>query len=214
MVLLPFIAFNAILLSIGCLGFYFYLHFGLLHILGSWITAILLIFFGFFFVYLYTWLHVFAMNELKNNFDNPTDSLSFIHWNQKKLNLVGPTLQMMMSWGFSVVLFLCLVVPYFFSAAYYFFTPMILAFYPNASPETYRGHVAETMIQSKNIRLYLAIFPLLFFFAPMALLEFLSNLGFNNWIFITLGVIVFLIYPIYRYTVGTIYFYFQWETNN
>jgi hypothetical protein len=96
---LLYIAFNAILLSIGCLGFYFYLHFGLLHILGSWITAILLIFYAFFFVYFYTWLHVFAMNELKKNFDNPTDSLSFIHWNRKKFNLVGPTLQMMMSWG-------------------------------------------------------------------------------------------------------------------
>jgi 1,4-dihydroxy-2-naphthoate octaprenyltransferase len=88
---------------------------------------------------------------------------------------------------------------------------MILAFYPNASQETYRGHVAETMIQSKNIRFCLALFPLLFFFVPMTLLGLLSNLGFNNWILITLGVIVFLMYPIYRYTVGTIYFYYQWE---
>lgn len=205
---------NASLLIIGCLGFYFYLHFGLLGVLGSLITAILFIFFGFYFVYFYTWLHVFAMNELKNNFEHPAENLSFAHWNQKKFYLVGPTLQMMISWGFSAAMFLCLVVPYFVSAAYYFFSPMVIAFYPKASQETYRDHVKETMIQSKNLRLYLAFFPLLFFFTPMALLGFLSNFGFNDWIFIVLGVIVFLMYPIYRYTVGTIYFYFQWENNN
>lgn len=204
---------NAALLSIYCLGIYFYLSFGLLAILGTWIATILSICFGFFFVYFYTWLHVFAMNDLKQNFENPSEKVSFTHLNQKKYYLVGPTLQMMISWGFSAVMFLCLVIPYFFAVSYYFFTPVMIAFFPNIDQVTLRDHTKILAVQSKNVRLYLAFFPLLFFFAPMSILGYLVYIGFYNWFFITLGFIVFLMYPIYRYTVGTIYFYFHWETD-
>ena len=190
---------------------YFYKQLHIFYLVNSWISTVLVILWGLLFIYIYTKLHVWAMNELKNNFVNPKEKINFIHWNNYPINLLMPFSNMAILLMCSSFLFICLVVPYLISIAFFFFLPVVISFYPNADKVEYWNIVKKTVDLSKNIRLYLGLFGLIFFFVPMVLLIFLTNLGFNLWINIGLVMVFLSLYPIFQYTTGTIYFYHHWE---
>jgi hypothetical protein len=196
-----------------CMIIYFYSIFRIQNLIGSRLTSILVILGLILFVFGYTRIHVWAMTELKNSLKDPSHQLSFTHWNRYPISWIGTSLHMSMYMLFSLFLAICLFIPYIVYSTFYFFQPVVIALYPNETPIAYQERVKETVVHSKDIRGYLAFFNIATLLIIAGLVLAVSYLNMNSFLSIGLITIILSLNPIFKYTVGTLYFYQNWERN-
>jgi len=190
---------------------YFYVHFEVFYILE--LGTLVIILFGIsLFSFCYTRINVWAMTELKTSLKDPSYQLSFTHWNRYPILWGGTTLYMSMYMGFTLLLSICLFVPYLVYTTFFFFQPVVIALYPNEVSIAYWEKVKETVIQSKDIRGNLAIFNITTLLITASLVLKVSYLNMNSFLSIGLITIILSLNPIFKYTVGTLYFYQNWES--
>jgi len=209
---LLYLFFHSAFLFAFCVIIYFYSVFGVQNLLGSWLTSILVILGLILFVFGYTRIHVWAMTELKNSIKDPSESLSFNHWNRYPISWIGTSLNIGMFIGFTFSLAICLFIPYLVYTTFFFFQPVMIALYPNETPIVYPERVKETVVQSKDIRGYLALFNIATTLISAGLVLAVFYLNMDSFLSIGLITIILSLNPIFKYTVGTLYFYQNWES--
>lgn len=197
----------------------FYNRFHLLDVIGTPITAILIILWLFALILGFAFVNTLSIRAMKEVIENPGTRSLCRSLKNSSINWVFTFFNFFFILWVSLALLIFFVIPYIIAFPFYFFLPILFAFYPDrvAYPAfmekmtTVEGRlnfhvIGDSIRMSKGIRIFLLFYVLILFIIPGITVLFyiigaenptwMNNLIFSVWL---------SVYVIFQYTFGTMY---------